>query len=153
MQTLSEKAKGKQRAVPIPENGGPIPPRELMVRFTEGVQDLVLQVAENDSVRDVKAKVSISSLVPCSLSAMPIVLIYIIRFEKRAPNSTAVVYASSTLDGSSPTGHNYHPGLVPLKSASSAPLQKSKTNPTHRYRPLRCPPAAPQPRFHGYTAP
>jgi hypothetical protein len=61
MQTLSEKAKGKQRAEPIPEdvfnNGGPIPPRQLMVRFTEGVQDLVLQVAENDSVRDVKAKV------------------------------------------------------------------------------------------------
>ena len=65
MQTLSEKAKGKQRAEPIPEdvfnNGGPIPPRQLMVRFTEGVQDLVLQVAEDDSVRDVKAKVC-----PCS---------------------------------------------------------------------------------------
>jgi hypothetical protein len=61
-QPLSEKAKGKQRADPIPEdvfnNGGPIPPRQLMVRFTEGVQDLVLKVAEDDSVRDVKAKVS-----------------------------------------------------------------------------------------------
>lgn len=58
---LSEKAKGKQRADSVPvdtfNNGGPIPPRQLMVRFTEGVQDLVLQVAENDSVRDVKAKV------------------------------------------------------------------------------------------------
>ncbi|KAF8500799.1 DUF2407 C-terminal domain-containing protein [Russula emetica] len=61
MQPLSEKAKGKQRADPIPKdvfnNGGPIPPRQLMVRFTEGVQDLVLQVAEDDSVRDVKAKI------------------------------------------------------------------------------------------------
>jgi hypothetical protein len=61
MQTLSEKAKGKQRADPIPEDafnrGGPIPQRQLMVRFTEGVQDLVLHVAEHDSVRDVKAKV------------------------------------------------------------------------------------------------
>jgi hypothetical protein len=61
MQTLSEKAKGKQRADPIPEDafnhGGPIPQRQLMVRFTEGVQDLVLHIAEHDSVRDVKAKV------------------------------------------------------------------------------------------------
>ncbi|KAH9991249.1 hypothetical protein BJV77DRAFT_1068389 [Russula vinacea] len=61
MQTLSEKAKGKQRADPIREDafnhGGPIPPRQLMVRFTEGVQDLVLHIAEHDSVRDVKAKI------------------------------------------------------------------------------------------------
>jgi len=61
MQPLSEKAKGKQRAEPIAEdvlnNGGPIPPRQLMVRFTEGVEDLVLQVAEDDSVRDVKVKI------------------------------------------------------------------------------------------------
>lgn len=60
-QPLSEKAKGKQRADSVPvdafNNGGPIPPRQLMVRFTEGVQDLVLDVAEDDSVRDVKAKV------------------------------------------------------------------------------------------------
>jgi hypothetical protein len=134
MQTLSEKAKGKQRAEPILEdvfnNGGPIPPRQLMVRFTEGVEDLVLQVAENDSVRDVKAKVCPS---PCSplLSAPfiaccmhPIFLIHTVRFEKSAPNSTAVACASSTLDGSSPTGRRYHPGLARLKSASSAPRQK-----------------------------
>jgi hypothetical protein len=60
-QPLSEKAKGKQRADPIPEDvpdsRGPMPPRELMVRFTEGVQDLLLHVAEHDSVRDIKAKV------------------------------------------------------------------------------------------------
>ena len=61
MQPLSEKAKGKQRADPIPEavfdNGITLPPRELMVRFTDGIQDLVLHVSEHDSVRDVKVKV------------------------------------------------------------------------------------------------
>ncbi|KAI0297756.1 DUF2407 C-terminal domain-containing protein [Russula brevipes] len=61
VQPLSEKAKGKQRADPIPEDvpdsSGPMPPRELMVRFTEGVQDLMLHVAEHDSVRDMKAKI------------------------------------------------------------------------------------------------
>lgn len=61
MQPLSEKAKGKQRADPIPENAfdstAPPPPRELMVRFTDGVEDLVLHIAEHDSVSDVKAKV------------------------------------------------------------------------------------------------
>jgi DUF2407 ubiquitin-like domain len=61
VQPLSEKAKGKQRANAIPEDvldhGDSIPPRELMVRFTEGFEDLVLHVAEHDSVRDVKAKV------------------------------------------------------------------------------------------------
>ena len=61
MQPLSEKAKGKQRAGPTPEDvfdsNAPPPPRELMVRFTDGIQDLVLHVAEHDSVRDVKAKV------------------------------------------------------------------------------------------------
>jgi hypothetical protein len=70
MQPLSEKAKGKQRADPIPEDainhGGPIPPRQLMVRFTEGVEDLVLHVAEHDSVRDVKAEVC--SYLPLSIS-------------------------------------------------------------------------------------
>ncbi|KAI0260683.1 DUF2407 C-terminal domain-containing protein [Gloeopeniophorella convolvens] len=59
--SLSEKAKGKQRADPVtedpPERSGPRPPRELMVRFTEGVEDLVLQVGEHDAVRDVKAKI------------------------------------------------------------------------------------------------
>lgn len=70
MQPLSEKAKGKQRADPVPEDAlnrsNPPPPRELMVRFTDGVQDLVLHIAEHDSVRDVKAKVCShpSTLVP-----------------------------------------------------------------------------------------
>ncbi|THH10064.1 hypothetical protein EW146_g8488 [Bondarzewia mesenterica] len=53
--SLSEKAKGKQRAVdPVePET----PSRELMVRFTEGIPDLVLPFDKKDSVRDVKAKI------------------------------------------------------------------------------------------------
>ncbi|KAF8272756.1 DUF2407 C-terminal domain-containing protein [Lactarius quietus] len=57
---LSEKAKGKQRADPIPEDvpeHGGLTQRELMVRFTEGVQDLVLRLAEHDSVHDVKVKI------------------------------------------------------------------------------------------------
>jgi hypothetical protein len=110
MQHLSEKAKGKQRADPIPvdvfNNGDPIPPRQLMVRFTEGVQDLVIQVADDDSVRDVKAKVCpCSSLLsaPSYAAACISILIYTVRSEKRALNSSAVACASSTPDGSSPT--------------------------------------------------
>jgi hypothetical protein len=57
---LSEKAKGKQRADPIPEDvpeHGGLTQRELMVRFTEGVQDLVLRLTEHDSVHVVKVKI------------------------------------------------------------------------------------------------
>ncbi|KAI9464956.1 DUF2407 C-terminal domain-containing protein [Lactarius psammicola] len=57
---LSEKAKGKQRADPISEDvpgHGSSTPRELMVRFTEGVQDLVLRLTEHDSVHDVKVQI------------------------------------------------------------------------------------------------
>lgn len=55
--SLSEKAKGKQRAVePITDVPEALS-RELMVRFTEGISDLVLKVEEKDSVRDVKLKV------------------------------------------------------------------------------------------------
>ncbi|KAI0252119.1 DUF2407 C-terminal domain-containing protein [Lactifluus subvellereus] len=61
VQPLSEKAKGKQRADVIPEGvpdrDGPTPLRELMVRFTEGFEDLVLQVTEHDLARDVKTKI------------------------------------------------------------------------------------------------
>jgi hypothetical protein len=61
VQPLSEKAKGKQRADTILDDvldrGNPPPPRELMVRFTDGVQDLTLHVSDHDLVRDVKAKV------------------------------------------------------------------------------------------------
>ncbi|KAI5981715.1 hypothetical protein EDD15DRAFT_2331104 [Pisolithus albus] len=55
---LSEKAKGKQKAVD-PEPNGPPDFRELTIRFTEGIPDLVLHIVEKDSVRDVKAKIAI----------------------------------------------------------------------------------------------
>lgn len=48
---LSEKAKGKQRAV---ESEAVIPKKELCIRFTEGIPDLTLQVGEQDTVRDIK---------------------------------------------------------------------------------------------------
>ncbi|KIK23542.1 hypothetical protein PISMIDRAFT_455869 [Pisolithus microcarpus 441] len=55
---LSEKAKGKQKAVD-PEPNSPSGFRELTIRFTEGNPDLVLRVVEKDSVRDVKVKIAI----------------------------------------------------------------------------------------------
>lgn len=51
---LSEKAKGKQRAVEVEDL---IPSKELCIRFTEGIPDLTLQVGEQDAVRDIKIKV------------------------------------------------------------------------------------------------
>lgn len=55
---LSEKAKGKQRAVDSePGTSQGSPAKDLVIRFTEGLPDLTLQVAEGESVRDVKRKV------------------------------------------------------------------------------------------------
>lgn len=56
---LSEKAKGKRRAVDPEINGtsSQLDSRNLTIRFTEGVPDLVLHVMSTDTVRDVKAKV------------------------------------------------------------------------------------------------
>jgi len=54
---LSEKAKGKQRAVD-PESNGSLDSRDLTVRFTDGLPDLALNVTDTDTVRQVKAKVS-----------------------------------------------------------------------------------------------
>lgn len=67
---LSEKAKGKQRAIDpfldvsathsSPAAAAPPPEetsRELVVRFTEGVHDLTITVDKRDSVRDVKKHV------------------------------------------------------------------------------------------------
>ncbi len=53
---LSEKAKGKRRAVESEAATTP-PAKDLTIRFTEGIPDLTLQVAEKDTVKDVKAKV------------------------------------------------------------------------------------------------
>lgn len=57
--SLSEKAKGKQRAIDFSEAGSRVlepcvNTKNLTVRFTEGISDLTLQVAEHDTVRDVK---------------------------------------------------------------------------------------------------
>lgn len=60
---LSEKAKGKQKALEPPIN--PNPPqspeeeihRALVIRFTEGIPDLIVDVRKQDSVRDVKRNV------------------------------------------------------------------------------------------------
>ncbi|KAF9472135.1 hypothetical protein BDN70DRAFT_887344 [Pholiota conissans] len=64
---LSEKAKGKQRAVEPPfsdasvHSSAPPPPeetsRDLVVRFTEGAPDLTITVDKKDSVRDVKKNI------------------------------------------------------------------------------------------------
>jgi len=62
---LSEKAKGKQRANDLGGSDDELSTsqlvhmqRELTIRFTEGMQDLVVYVGEKDSVKDLKAKVS-----------------------------------------------------------------------------------------------
>lgn len=55
---LSEKAKGKRRASDTEdETELQHPFKDLIVRFTEGIPDLTLQVAEKDNIRDVKQKV------------------------------------------------------------------------------------------------
>jgi len=74
-QHLSEKAKGKQRAIdvePSPNAGPssssspqPVPSepatRELVIRFTEGAPDLTVSVNKQDTVRDIKRRVRFSS--------------------------------------------------------------------------------------------
>ncbi len=58
--SLSEKAKGKQRVVdPVPEILAPM--KDLTIRFTEGIPDLTVQIAEKDTVKDVKSNVSVTS--------------------------------------------------------------------------------------------
>lgn len=58
---LSDKAKGKQRAtIPLDagEGSSELPrQKKLVIRFSEGVPDLTLEVAERDAVRDVKRNV------------------------------------------------------------------------------------------------
>ncbi|KAH7915447.1 DUF2407 C-terminal domain-containing protein [Hygrophoropsis aurantiaca] len=54
---LSEKAKGKQRAVDPQPTDKSSHARDLTIRFTEGISDLVIKVALKDSVRDVKSNI------------------------------------------------------------------------------------------------
>lgn len=65
---LSEKAKGKRRAVDTSETGEPsgeasngheIITRQLIIRFTEGLPDLQLEIGKQSTVRDVKTAVGI----------------------------------------------------------------------------------------------
>ena len=70
---LSEKAKGKQRAVDPPTDifegqtsssvsQPPESSRDLVVRFTEGSPDLTISVEKDDTVRHVKRRVSFSRI-------------------------------------------------------------------------------------------
>lgn len=60
---LSEKAKGKRRAVDPhasaagPSNQDDHAPRQLTIRFNEGFPDLHFTMERADTVKDVKAKV------------------------------------------------------------------------------------------------
>ncbi|KAG5651086.1 hypothetical protein H0H81_009958 [Sphagnurus paluster] len=64
---LSEKAKGKQRAIEHPRPHSESHPtstepiveqaRDLVIRFTEGIPDLVIVMGRQDAVRDVKRKI------------------------------------------------------------------------------------------------
>lgn len=82
---LSEKAKGKQKAVdllsetPASQSVSSGQARDLVIRFTEGYQDLVVVVDEQDSVRDVKRKVSLHSDLHLLFSVLLKVL-YLARF-------------------------------------------------------------------------
>jgi len=58
----SEKFKGKQRAIDSKSEAGPSQSplshsKDLVIRFTEGLPDLTLQVTESDVVRDIKRKI------------------------------------------------------------------------------------------------
>lgn len=62
---LSEKAKGKQRAVEHQTELDSVPEasRDLVIRFTEGIPDLTLRVSQKDSIRDVKKNVGIPPVI------------------------------------------------------------------------------------------
>lgn len=61
MSGLSEKAKGKRRAIEQDQDGEAPPPvpqgRTLTIRFSEGLPDLHLLVGPNDNVREIQRKV------------------------------------------------------------------------------------------------
>lgn len=56
---LSERAKGKQRAVePEDTVEDSSPTKSLIIRFTEGVPDLTVTIHEQDTVQSVRQNVS-----------------------------------------------------------------------------------------------
>lgn len=80
MVSLSEKAKGKQRAIDPPEedeHGHPTR-RNITIRFTDGRPDIILTVEAKDSVRDVKRKVREPDILYVS-----IILIYTYKIRQR----------------------------------------------------------------------
>ncbi|KAH9891820.1 DUF2407 ubiquitin-like domain-containing protein [Cubamyces lactineus] len=61
--SLSEKARGKQRAAEpeLDSASTSVPPsKDLTIRFTEGIPDLTVQVAEKDTVKDVKHSIRLA---------------------------------------------------------------------------------------------
>lgn len=68
--TLSEKAKGKLRAVDPTATDEPVS-KALTIRFTEGIPDLTIEVVVNDTVKDIKNRVCASLRETChSLTLM-----------------------------------------------------------------------------------
>ena len=56
---LSEKAKGKQKALEPEETDAGPPPKSLVIRFTEGVPDLTVVIEQKDTIRDIKKNVRV----------------------------------------------------------------------------------------------
>ena len=62
MSSLSEKAKGKRRAIEPPDEetaNQTTTQRPVTVRFTEGIPDLAFVLERKDAVRELKRKVSL----------------------------------------------------------------------------------------------
>lgn len=60
---VSEKAKGKQRAIDLNgETEAHVELKSLVIRFTEGIPDLTLHISESDAIRDIKREVRSSML-------------------------------------------------------------------------------------------
>lgn len=68
MVTLSEKAKGKQRAVEPQdgEEGTEANQRMVTVRFTDGLPDLIVALSPKDNIRALKQQVGYTKML-CSL--------------------------------------------------------------------------------------
>lgn len=110
---LSEKAKGKQRAVEPPNEH--LPPveattpeelsRDLVIRFTEGISDLILKVSEKDAIRDVKNNVSYYIVIFTHYS-------YIVhyRYEKLGRSSKIAGYGLFIQGDCSQMEHYFSPG-------------------------------------------
>lgn len=119
-QSLSEKAKGKQRAVDdvddLEAGGAADPPqRTFTVLFTDGLPELELTVGETDTVKDVKTRVSPSSLpIPIFILSCKTTC----RFVDFDRHCNAESSASYIREGYSPITSYSTPGLLHWRSAS-----------------------------------